>query len=61
MLLPLHGIIVLFGCYNVALNNASNQIFWIERNNVVEPNTTRELKCRLLLLHIGISCRYRLL
>jgi len=59
MLLRFDGIIVLFGSNNLALNNASNRIFWIERNIVVEPNTT--WKCRLLLLHIDISCQYRLL
>ena len=57
MLLRLHGIIVLFGSNNVALNNAWNRI---ERNNVVEPNTTWKLKCRLLVLIIDISYRYRL-
>lgn len=61
MLLRFDGIIVLFGSNNLALNNASNRIFWIERNIVVEPNTTWKLKCRLLLLHVDISCQYRLL
>ena len=61
MLLRFDGIIVLFGSNNLALNNASNRIFWIERNIVVEPNTTWKLKCRLLLLHIYISCQYRVL
>ena len=61
MLLRLQRIILLFGSNNVALNNASSQIFWIKRSNVVEPNTTRKLKCRLLLSHIVISYRYRLL
>ena len=61
MLLRLQRIIVLIGSNNVALNNASSQIFWIERDNVVEPNTTRKLKCRLLLSHIDISYRCRLL
>jgi len=61
MLLRFDGIIVFFGSNNVALNNASNRICWIERNNVVKPSITWKMKYRLFLLRIDISCQYRLL